>query len=380
MEAEVLKKETLLQLVLDNIPSYVFWKDRNSIYLGCNQNFADSAGLNTPDEIIGKSDYEMPWSKEESDFFRQIDRQVMDSKMPQINFEEPQTIRDGSVRWLRTSKIPLYDSKQNVIGILGAYEDITERKLMELELVERNKNLYELNSKLESVNVDLEQFAYSISHDLKEPIRMIGGFSGLLEKRYVNVLDEAGREYINFIKEGSQRMSSLISQILSYTKIEKIDEQTEEVNFGVLFDNLLKDLDTFIKIRKAKIMLTLPQKEIVCQSARINMLFHNLITNGIKFNESKTPLININYVEREDEWYFKVSDNGIGIEENYEDYIFKPFKRLNNREKFPGNGIGLSICKRIIELHGGKIWYTDNEPNGTTFHFTISKIDPFKGL
>ena len=135
MYSEVLQKERLLQLVLNNIPSYVFWKDRNSTYLGCNLKFAKSAGLDSPIEIIGKTDYDLPWSKEESDFFRKIDKEVMDSRIPQVNFEEPQTINDGSTKWLRTSKIPLFDENDNVIGILGTYEDITERKQMELELI-----------------------------------------------------------------------------------------------------------------------------------------------------------------------------------------------------------------------------------------------------
>jgi len=119
MENVILDKEPFLQLVLDNIPSFVFWKDRNSIYLGCNKKFADSAGLKSPDEIIGKSDYDLPWSKEESDFYRKVDKEVMDSQEPQIDFEESQTISDGSICWIKTSKIPLFDKMGKVIGILG---------------------------------------------------------------------------------------------------------------------------------------------------------------------------------------------------------------------------------------------------------------------
>ena len=373
MDTELVQKEIFLQLVLDHIPSYVFWKDRQSIYLGCNENYAKTAGLNNPDEIVGKSDYDLPWSTEESNFFRVTDKEVMDTGIPRINFEQLQTINDGSTRWLKTSKIPLHNDKGEVIGILGTYEDITERKSIELELVEKNKKLQQLNAQLEMANADLEQFAYAASHDLQEPLRMIGRFAGLLDKKYTNILDNVGIEYLKYIKEGTQRMSTLISQILSYTKLEKLEENYIETNFRGLLDEILEALEVFILNKNAQLNVSLPTQHIRCQPARIKMLFYNLIANGIKFNESETPRIVINYEERENEWYFTVSDNGIGIEKNYHDYVFKPFKRLNNRGKFPGNGIGLSICKRIISLHKGNIWYTNNQTGGTTFHFTISK-------
>lgn len=373
MDTELVQKEIFLQLVLDHIPSYVFWKDRQSIYLGCNENYAKTAGLNNPDEIVGKSDYDLPWSTEESNFFRVTDKEVMDTGIPRINFEQLQTINDGSTRWLKTSKIPLHNERGEVIGILGTYEDITERKSIELELVEKNKKLQQLNAQLEMANADLEQFAYAASHDLQEPLRMIGRFAGLLDKKYTNILDNVGIEYLKYIKEGTRRMSTLISQILSYTKLEKLEENYIETNFRDLLDEILEALEVFILNKNAQLNVSLPTQQIRCQPARIKMLFHNLIANGIKFNESETPRIVINYEERENEWYFTVSDNGIGIEKNYHDYVFKPFKRLNNRGKFPGNGIGLSICKRIISLHKGHIWYTNNQTGGTTFHFTISK-------
>ncbi len=373
MNTELLKKEKFLQLVLNNIPSFVFWKDRDSTYLGCNMNFARSAGLNTPDDIVGKNDYDLPWSKEQSDFFRKIDQEVMDSGIPQINFEEPQTINDGSTRWLRTSKIPLSDSDGNIIGILGTYEDVTVRKTMELELVSSNKHLKKLNSKLETINVDLEQFAYSTSHDLQEPLRMIGGFVGLLEKKYAAVLDEEGGEYLNYIKEGTIRMSSLISQMLSYSKLEKVEDQFKEVDFSKLLSEVLEELELMIKKRKVEIKVNSPSQTIISQPHRMKMLFHNLILNAIKFNTAEVPQIEVTYEDKGDEWLFSVADNGIGIQEEYQELIFKPFKRLNTRDKFEGNGIGLSICKRITFLHGGKIYCKRNKVNGTTFCFTISK-------
>ncbi len=360
-------------MVLNSIPSFVFWKDTDSIYQGCNLNFADYAGLNAPDEVIGKSDYDLPWSKEESDFFRKIDKEVMESGEAKINFEEPQTISDGSTRWVRTSKIPLKNIEGEVIGILGTYEDITERKKMELELLSSNTVLKDLNAKLETVNLDLEQFAYAVSHDLKEPIRMIGGFSGLLRKKYADRLDVQGNEYLDYLIEGATRMSKLVGQILVYSKLEKLEDQFVNRSFLDLLNEVLDELKIIIRDKNASVKVSVPNKKIKCQPERIKMLFHNLITNGIKFNTSTAPLIEINAEERAQEWYFQVADNGIGVEEEYRELIFKPFKRLDTRGKFPGSGIGLSICKRIIHLHEGELNCEGNNGNGSVFYFTIPK-------
>lgn len=375
MSSELFQKEKILQLVLDNIPSFVFWKDDKCTFLGCNMNFAISAGLNSPNEIIGKTDYDLPWRKEDSDFYRKIDKEVMNSQKAQINFEEPQTMQNGKTKWLRTSKIPLYNDENEVIGILGTYEDITSKKSMELELISRNKSLEKLNMKLAMANTDLEQFAYAASHDLQEPLRMIGGFTGLFESKYAEILDDSGIEYLNYIKEGAQRMSTMMNKILCYSNLKEGAEQLVSSNIKEIVDLIVENLSSLINEKNAIITINLPIEKINCEPEQISLLFNNLLTNGIKFNNSDSPKIKIDFKERETEWYFTVSDNGIGINEKYQDYIFKPFKRLNNREVFPGDGVGLALCKRIINIHKGQIWYTNNQNSGTVFHFTIPKFN-----
>jgi len=373
MSLNLQKKEKFLQLVLDNIPSFVFWKDRESIYLGCNLNFAKSAGLTSTDEIIGKSDYDLPWSKKDSDFYRKIDKEVMDSGVSQINFEESQTVDDGPINWLRTSKIPLFNSKNKVIGILGAYENITPRKIMELELIRGNKELRELNAKLEMANIDLEQFAYATSHDLQEPLSTIEGFSRLLQNKYAGVFDKNGVESLNYIIKETQRMASLIRQVLDYSKIEKIKDKFERVDLGQVVKSAIDDLGILINKSNALLKINLPKQKINCNPKKMKVLFKNLISNGVKFNQSKIPTIEITFKENEAVWHFTIKDNGIGIKEVFQDTIFKPFKRLNLRHKFPGNGLGLSVCRKIVSLHGGKIYYTPNQYEGSSFHFTILK-------
>lgn len=376
---DLFEKENFLQLVIDSIPVYVFWKDLNSVYLGCNKNFAISAGFKNPEEIIGKTDYDLSWSKEDSDFYRKVDAEVMCSGIPQINFEEPQTIGDQSTRWLRTSKIPLRDESGAVIGMLGMYEDITPKKEMELRLKQQaselkvnNEELRKANIKLEQANIDLEQFSYATSHDLQEPLRMIGGFVGLLNNKNRDKLDEKSKEYIQYVLDGVKRMSSLINGVISYTRLDGSQERFQEVELKALVENKIKDLERVIRLSNAHLEIDLPDQPVYCQPDRIGMLFNNLIGNGIKFNE-RQPLIRISYEEKADAWLFIVEDNGIGIEADYEEYIFKPFKRLHTRDKYSGNGIGLSICRRIVKIHGGKIWFETKESGGTKFYFTVRK-------
>lgn len=372
--------DNFLRLVMENIPQFVFWKDINSIYLGCNMNFAKRAGLEHPKDIIGKNDYDLPWAEQDADFYRLVDRRVMDSGKAEINFEEQQRLSNGKDKWLITSKIPLFGEDGQVVGILGTYEDITHRKEMELALKdsaealsESNERLVKLNTQLEQANIDLEQFAYATSHDLQEPLRMIGGFTTLLKKRYIDKLDGQALEYIDFITKGVIRMSDLIRDVLSYSRIGHIDQASQSVNLHEVITHKLADLQQLISQSNAQVNYHLPTHLIKCHPDRLGILFYNLILNGIKFNKSTNPLICIEHEEREHEWLFTVKDNGIGIESEYHDLIFKPFKRLNKRNEFSGSGVGLSICKRIVNLHKGNIWITSNEQRGTNFLFTISK-------
>lgn len=343
-------------------------------------NFAKGAGLDHPKEIIGKSDYDLPWAEQDADFYRLVDRRVMDSGKAEINFEEQQRLSNGKTKWLITSKVPLLGEDGQVVGILGTYEDITHRKEMELALKnsaealsESNERLVKLNTQLEQANIDLEQFAYATSHDLQEPLRMIGGFTTLLKKRYVNKLDGQALEYIDFITKGVIRMSDLIRDVLSYSRIGYIDQVSQSINLHEVINDKIADLQHFISQSNAQVNYHLPPDPIQCYPDRLGILFYNLILNGIKFNKSAKPLVHIKYEERAYEWLFTVKDNGIGIESQYHDLIFKPFKRLNKRSEFSGSGVGLSICKRIVNLHQGNIWITSNKQGGTNFLFTISK-------
>ncbi|MEO0470116.1 MAG: ATP-binding protein [Bacteroidota bacterium] len=353
-----------MQLIMDNIPQFIFWKDRNSVYRGCNRNFAVSAGLDEPSEIVGKTDFDLPWSESDTAFYRQIDKRVMDSGVPEINFEEPQTIQEDDTRWLRTSKVPLRNASGEVIGILGMYEDITKRKEVELEL-------RRLNQELERANVDLERFAFAASHDLQEPLRMIGGFVSLLENRYHRLLDQQGQQFMNQVTIGVKRMSKLIKGIMTYSRLGYEEMVKEPVLASDLVSDAVGELMDLIEDSGVQLDIEVAANPIKCFPHQIHSLIFNLVNNAIKFNDTTSPRIYIQAEQKDAHWLLQIADNGIGVEAEFGQNIYKPFKRLQHHKDFPGSGIGLSICKRVVNLHDGEIWHESNQWGGTTFWVRI---------
>ena len=230
--------------------------------------------------------------------------------------------------------------------------------------------LRDLINKLKISNRELEQFAYVASHDLQEPLRMVSSFTQLLEKRYKNQLDNDADDYIGFIVEGAMRMKDLIDDLLIYSRLKSENRPFEIVIMEVALDDVLINLKANIKEKNAKITYdNLPS--IDCDPIQIHQLLQNLITNAIKFHGDEPPQVHISAKELENEWLFTVTDNGIGIDPRHHDQIFSIFKRLHTRQDYDGTGIGLSICKRIVEKHGGHIWVESELGKGTTFYFTI---------
>ncbi len=264
-------------------------------------------------------------------------------------------------------------SKNKQVEVL--LHEIQKRNTELEEVVERRtERLNESNKDLIRSNKDLEQFAYVASHDLQEPLRTIGSFANILGRKYRGKLDENAYEYLDFIIDGVARMSTQIKSILAYSKVGKKQLEVQMTNLNTVIDLKLFDLSQKISERNAKVKLAkLP--EINCEKEHIGMLFYNLINNGIKFNKKENPTIEIACHEDAPEgfWKFSVSDNGIGIAPQFQDQIFEIFRRLNLKTEYKGTGIGLALCKKIVNRHGGKIWIESELEVGTTFFFTIRK-------
>ena len=254
------------------------------------------------------------------------------------------------------------------------YQDIRERnEILEKIVEKRTLKLTESNQELSRSNQDLEQFAYIASHDLQEPLRNIGNFAGLLERKYANELNNGGKQYISIIVDGVQRMSKLISSILTYSRVGKDNVEFKDVNLNEVLNNKLQDLSQKISERNAVVHREdLPV--VFGEPEQLSMIFYNLVNNAIKFNQKEKPTVEIRLFEEcNSYWTFSVKDNGIGIAKEYQDKIFEIFKRLHGKEQYKGTGIGLAVCKKIVLRHRGTIWIKSVEGQGTTFFFTISK-------
>ncbi|MBN2533908.1 MAG: AAA family ATPase [Spirochaetales bacterium] len=238
---------------------------------------------------------------------------------------------------------------------------------------ERTLQLQKAMKDLEISNRDLQHFVYIISHDLKEPLRMVSGFLQLLVKRYKDKLDENANEFIAFAVDGANRMTLMIEDLLKYSRVGRQENEIKMVDCNGIVSDVKKNLTILMEERKVKLFVgKLPV--VMGYRTLLVQLFQNLIVNAIKFCEAEIPVIHIQFVERDSDWEFQIKDNGISIAEEYQEKIFQIFKRIDRENKYSGTGIGLALCKKIVEQHGGTIWVDSVIGKGSTFHFTIQKI------
>ena len=283
-------------------------------------------------------------------------RQVMLDKKAVV-FEEFYKSKDV---WLEISVYP----SQNGISVF--LRNISENRRLSNEL---NKRVEELGAS----NAELEQFAYIASHDLQEPLRMVTGFLTQLQKKYDGQLDEKAQQYIHFAVDGAVRMRKIILDLLEYSRIGKYEVQLETVDINDVVDSVLIMNKTLIE-EEAVTFKRDDLPSVFGAKTSLQQVFHNLIINAIRYRDSgRNPIIGITADEDEHYWKFAVSDNGIGIKRDFYDKVFVLFQRLHNRGEYSGTGIGLAICKKIIENHGGRIWIESEEGIGSTFYFTIKK-------
>ena len=241
---------------------------------------------------------------------------------------------------------------------------------LEEQVKERTQELSKSNIELKRSNKELKQFAYISSHDLQEPLRMVTSFTQLLERRYKGQLDNEADDYIEFIVEGAHRMKYLIDDLLAFSRLNTQAKELESVELENVIDDVLSNLSVTIKENKACITYD-PLPTVNADKTQMMQVFQNLVANAIKFQGSNPPKIHISAHKDEKEWKFAVTDNGIGIDPEYQKQIFEVFKRLHTREEYPGSGIGLSVSQKIIRRHGGNIWVESELGKGSTFYFTI---------
>lgn len=271
---------------------------------------------------------------------------------------------------------------QDELGYLGrAFDKMTSRlvkynEVLEKRVHQRTEELEKLNEELARSNHDLEQFAYVASHDLQEPLRSITNFADLLSINSAGKMDSESEVLLKYIQEASVRARQLIQELLAYGGIGVKPSRRQWTDLNSVLQRTLVNLQSAIETAEARISGDpLPSLEV--DGVQAGRLFQNLISNAIKYRGTQSPCIHISAKRQNQEWVFSVKDNGIGIDPQYRDQIFKIFKRLHSRKEYPGNGIGLAICKRIVQCHGGNIWVESEPGKGSTFYFTLQPSVPF---
>jgi len=315
---------------------------------------------------MGRKRWEQPaLNLTEADWERH--RAQLDRHEPFFEFEMERPGPDGNPVWLSLSGEPVFDDQKRFRGYRGVGTDITGRKRAQGVL----RAAYE---ELTRSNAELEQFAYVASHDLQEPLRMIGSYTQLLEKRYGASLDQDAREFMAFIVEGATRMKQLIEDLLAYSRVGTRGKELRPVQARAALERSLANLRAAIEASGATVTYG-PLPEVFADDTQLVQLLQNLIANAIKFRKKDEALrIQVGAEDLENEWRFCVADNGIGIEPQYFERIFMVFQRLHTRDEYPGTGIGLAICKKVIDRHRGRIWVESTHGKGSRFYFTLPKI------
>ena len=355
--------------------------DQKGIIKKVNSNFCKISKY-SEEELIGQDHRIISSGYHSKEFIRELWVTIANGKIWKGEFKNK--AKDGTDFWLDTTIVPFLNKKGKPYQYLSIRADITLKKKnedtikefyrdLEIKVKERTEELAIANRKLAVSNEDLERYAYVTSHDLQEPLRMVTSFLQLLQKKYDQQLDDTAQKYINFAVDGAARMKTLIFDLLEFSRISSVEQQHTIINLNDVVAKTRQVLKAAIDESQATINVHfLPQ---VCgNESQLLQLFQNLIGNAIKYISNLKPVIEIGYAETPGEWQFYVQDNGIGIDKKFFEKIFIISQRLRTKKEYEGTGIGLAICKKIVELHGGKIWVESEQEKGSIFYFTISKI------
>jgi PAS domain S-box-containing protein len=416
-EESLHESEKRLNDILNHLPDATFAINCEGMVIFWNKALEDMLQVKA-DDMIGKVNYEysIPFYGDRRpiliDLILKTDDEFLNSQYYNIKRDKHAIMAETTISnffgnedmilWGKAS--PLYDEEGKMMGAIESMRDITEMRKAELELQKYHENLEEqveerteelekTNEKLKSAiakheeaeikmselvvelkrsNKDLEQFAYVASHDLQEPLRMVSSFTQLIERKYRDKLDEDANEYIWYVVDGAKRMQSLINDLLSYSRVTTKVKDFTKINLNETVDEAIFNLEIAIEENNAIVVVdSLPP--IYGDSSQMVQLFQNIIGNAIKYRSEKIPEIHISASEGDQEWIFKIEDNGIGIQPEYNERIFQIFQRLHGSHAYSGTGIGLAICKKIVELHGGSIWVNSKPGEGSIFYFTIPK-------
>ena len=337
--------------------------DKNFNVIRINETLSNLLNL-SKDEVVGKKCYETfrgslchtadcPLTK------------IFNGQEERVECDAEKERNDGARIPCIVTATPFRGPNGELLGIVEDFKDITERKRMEDELEQRLKELARSNA-------ELQQFAYVASHDLQEPLRMVASYVQLLARRYKGKLDADADDFINFAVDGANRMQGLINDLLAYSRVGTSGRDFEPTDCTAILDQAVANLQAMVKENKSIVTYN-SMPTVMADAPQLVQLFQNLISNAIKFHGPGPPLIHISAEQKNAEWVFAVKDNGIGIDPQFKERIFVIFQRLHSKTEYSGTGIGLAICKKVVERHDGRIWVESEVGKGTTLYFTLPK-------
>lgn len=365
---------TLLRALMRHMPDAIYFKDPASRFLIINEAQANRFQLANPAEAAGKTDHDF-FTCTHADQALADEKGILRTGQPRVGIEELETWRDGRETWVSTTKMPLRDADGRIIGTFGISRDITEQKAAQGKIVRLNDELRSHAAQVEAANQELEAFSYSVSHDLRAPVRHIDGFVKLLDKHAAGTLDERGRRYLDIIGDAAHQMGLLIDDLLVFSRMGRADLHPASVALNSLVDEAIAALQMEIEGRNIHWRIaSLPQ--VQADLSMLRQVWINLIANALKYSRPRDPAeIEIGILgSSEGESVFFVRDNGVGFDMKYVDKLFGVFQRLHRSEEFEGTGIGLANVRRIISRHGGRTWAEGMVSEGATFYFSLPNI------
>jgi PAS domain S-box-containing protein len=359
-EEALRNSEALYHSLVESLPVSVFRKDLLGRFTFGNQRFCDGLGRPLAD-ILGKDDCDF-FPPELAAKYMADDARVVATRTVFEDVEEHQ--RPGGERaFVQVLKVPLYDFKGAVVGTQGVFWDVTARKRAE-------QDLKRLADELARSNAELRQFADVVAHDLHEPMRMVTSYCRLLKRRYQSRLDASADEFLDFAMGGATRMQELLDDLLAYTRTGTQDRPLQPVDCGAVLGQALANLR--LAIDEAGAVVTHdPLPTVPGDRPQLVQLFQNLVANAVKFRGTEPPRVHVSARREGPAWRFAVRDNGIGIAPADADRIFVIFQRLHTSQEYAGTGVGLALCKKIVERHHGRIWVESQPGRGSLFCFTL---------
>ena len=359
-EKNLRESEERLRSTLSSMDDLVFVLDKNGVFINYYQMSSKRELYAPPELFLGKSFKEVLPPHVAKSLQSAFNTVITTDTVQKFSYFLEITDEKS---WFDAKISKRKDSSGEFDGVTIVARDITEQKQAEEELARQTRELARSNS-------ELEQFAYAASHDLQEPLRMVASYTQLLARRYQGKLDSDADEFISFAVDGATRMQRLINDLLAYSRLGSHGAPFESTDLETVFDETVANLQ--IAIGESRSVVTHdPLPTVIADGGQMGRLFQNLISNAIKFRNESPPQVHISAKQNGEQWIFSACDNGIGIDPEFAERIFVIFQRLHTREEYSGTGIGLAICKKIVERHGGHMWVESQLGKGAAFYFTI---------